>query len=147
MRGVVGGPARGRDIEYAHVVERVLFGIEVGVLPVRGQERIANALNNTGILYFVWGEHDQALDYYFRSLKIRRELEDRDGLARGYNNVAGIYQTAGDFAQAMSYFRQSLAIYEELTRAAARAAVVKGRWLRRQRAGISWPNSNWPHGL
>jgi tetratricopeptide (TPR) repeat protein len=46
---------------------------------VGNDERIANALNNIGLIHHMWGEYDQTLGYYSRALEYQNEaLETGD---------------------------------------------------------------------
>ena len=48
--GVVGGPARGGDLEHAHVVEGALLGVEVRILPDRDELGCADRVGPGGVL-------------------------------------------------------------------------------------------------
>jgi len=75
---------------------------------------MATSLNNIGNVYSDQGENTKALDYYNKSIKIREELKDEQGLAMCYNNISNIYNLLGDFEKALDYSFKSLAIREKV---------------------------------
>jgi signal transduction histidine kinase len=75
---------------------------------------IADVLNNIGVLYYVWGEYDQALEYYSRVLDYRRRLGDRKGMAIVYNNLGNIHYATERYEEALEYLHEAHKIYEEV---------------------------------
>lgn len=71
-------------------------------------------LNGIGFAYTRLGEYAQALNYYERSLAIRRETGDRRGEGIVLNSIGFIYFRLGEYVQALDYYKQSLAIREEI---------------------------------
>ena len=59
-------------------------------------------------------EHDIALKYKDRTLKIRRKFDDKKNLAKTINLIGVVYQNKGDFTQALSYFEESLKLRKEV---------------------------------
>ena len=77
-------------------------------------ECIADALNNIGILHYVWGDHGEALEYYSRVLEIRRKLGDKKRLAIAHNNLGTVYYAAGRYEVSLDYYAEALPLYEEI---------------------------------
>jgi len=75
--------------------------------------KLAHSYNNIGIIYANQSDYPLALNYYFKSLKIRKELGDKQGMADSYNNIGIIYKNQSSYPQAMDYYFKSLKIYEE----------------------------------
>ena len=74
---------------------------------------LATSLNNIGYVYNNHGNFSKALDYYLRSLKIRKDIEDQEGISESINNIAYIYNSRGDVSKALEYYRKSLKICNE----------------------------------
>ncbi|MCP5053968.1 MAG: tetratricopeptide repeat protein, partial [bacterium] len=66
------------------------------------------------IIYNDQGNYPPALEYYFKSLKIKEELGDRKGIARRYSNIGDVYRKKGNYPLALEYFFKSLKTLEEL---------------------------------
>ena len=80
----------------------------------RYKKDMANSYNNIGAVYWSQSSYPQALEYYFKSLKIRKQLGDRKGMAYSYNNIGGIYKNQSNYSQALEYYFKSLKIFEQL---------------------------------
>ena len=84
---------------------------------------IGESLNNLGLVYRKYGDPfcksqvkdacmnagvQKALEYYLRSLKIKEEIKDVNGIGISYNNLGGVYSFLGDYEKALEYFNKSL---------------------------------------
>ncbi|MBC7862429.1 MAG: tetratricopeptide repeat protein, partial [Bacteroidia bacterium] len=56
---------------------------------------IAYTLNNIAIIYLNQGKPDEALAFWFKSMKLNKELGEKDRLAFNYTNIAGVYSERG----------------------------------------------------
>ncbi len=70
-----------------------------------------NALNNIAFVYINRGMLDLALEYNFKSLKLRDSINDTHGIAESQNNIAYLYSTQHDTAGALDYYSKSAANY------------------------------------
>lgn len=77
-------------------------------------KHFASSLNNIGVIYDSKGDFAKSLDYYTRSLKVREEIGDKQGVATSLNNIGFAYRNRGDIAKAMDYLVRSLKIQEEI---------------------------------
>lgn len=81
-------------------------------------ESVASSYNNLGLIYATMpGREQKAEDMYFRALKIRLNLYDRQPhlkLAESYNNLAMLYRRSGYPERARECYDQAMAIYDEL---------------------------------
>jgi len=75
---------------------------------------LAEALNNTGYIYYIQGDIPNALEFYHKSLKIQEEMGQKSGLATSLNNIGLIYDAQGDIPKALEFHHKSLKIEEEL---------------------------------
>jgi serine phosphatase RsbU (regulator of sigma subunit) len=74
----------------------------------------AVALNNFGFLYDEQGDIPKALEYYFASIKIHEQIENKSGIASSLNNIGFIYKNQGNIQKALEYYHKSLMIKEEI---------------------------------
>lgn len=75
---------------------------------------IGKALYNIATCYYYVGDYPKSLDYYQRSLPIRKELGDLKGEAAIYGNIGLIYSAQGHYLKDLEYQLKSLAINEVL---------------------------------
>ncbi|MCB9198071.1 MAG: tetratricopeptide repeat protein [Flavobacteriales bacterium] len=75
---------------------------------------LGTIFNNTGYIHKQQGDLPTALNYYDKSLKLREELGDKEGMANSYNNIGIIHRNQGDLLLALDYYDKSLEILEEL---------------------------------
>ncbi len=75
---------------------------------------LAGALNNIGFIYKQQGGIPQALEYYQKSLEIKKEINNNKGIANSLNNIGRIYEQQGDIPKALEYYHKSLKIREEI---------------------------------
>lgn len=66
-----------------------------------------------GIANYFKGNYPKALDYYTKSLQIREELQDKEGISASLNNIGIIYRNQGNLDRALEYYNRSLKIDEE----------------------------------
>ncbi len=78
------------------------------------REAKADTYHNLGILYYIRGEVDKAVEFYNKSLKDRKEIGDKNGLAMTYVNLGIIYKNKGDFKKAIELYNEGLAIRKEI---------------------------------
>ncbi len=109
---------------------------------IKDKHGIAASLNNIGFIYDNHGDpschsskevciraaQDKALEYYFRSLKIREEINDKSGIAQSFNNIGGVFSKWVEAEQSpdsslkraqlinktLEYYQKSLKIQEEI---------------------------------
>ena len=72
------------------------------------------ALNNIGIIYKDHGDFTKAIEYYFKSLKIKEGLGDKKGIAISLNTIGFIYANQEEFAKAIEYKanKQPIGLYD-----------------------------------
>lgn len=72
-----------------------------------------DAINNIGYLYNDRGDIQKALEYFHKSLEIREQAGDKQGVGIALNNIGSVYDTQGDLPQALEYYHKSLKLSEE----------------------------------
>ncbi len=78
----------------------------------RGLSRIY--LNSAEIYSKVFKRYKKAMEYYQKSLKLKKKLDDKEGIALLYNDIGSLYGNMGDITNANIYFQKSLQIYHRL---------------------------------
>lgn len=76
--------------------------------------RIANALQNIGLLYHELDDLDNASEYYNKALELNQELENDTNIAGLYQNMGIIYYQNKNFDKALDFYESSISIYEEI---------------------------------
>lgn len=76
----------------------------------------ANALLSIGNVYFDWSDYDTALDYYQKSLSLRKRVsgENHKETANCYANIGLVYEFKCEYKTALSYFQNSLTIRQKV---------------------------------
>lgn len=74
----------------------------------------AQAYNDLGIVYIDRGEFQQALDYFDKSMLIRKQLGDTAGMGSLYNKMGIVHQKQGNLKLALLNQIKALKIYEQL---------------------------------
>jgi serine phosphatase RsbU (regulator of sigma subunit) len=97
------------------IVEQALPKYSAKHLAVKSLKKsLANALNNIGYVQQTRGDIPNALEYYFKCLKIFEEIQDKKGIATTLNNIGFIYANQGDIDLALKYYKKSLKYREEI---------------------------------
>ncbi|MBE9176622.1 tetratricopeptide repeat protein, partial [Synechocystis salina LEGE 06155] len=69
--------------------------------------------NNIASIYDDLQQKKKALEYYERSLSIRKELNDLYGISTNLNNIGFVYSSLNQYEKALEYYKHSLAITME----------------------------------
>ncbi len=72
------------------------------------------ALNTQGVTFYLRGKSKDAINCYFRSIKIKKKIGDKKGIASSYTNLGNIYHVEGDNVKSIEYYTKSLKLSEEL---------------------------------
>ncbi len=67
-----------------------------------------------GSCYYFKADYLQSLDYHLKSLKIREEINDKEGIAVSLCNIGNIYSSEGNYSKAFEFYFKTLKIDEEL---------------------------------
>jgi len=93
--------------EYAQFA--LALAMEIG-----DQNGIAASYNNLGVSYRNYGAMDNALEYYFKSLRVYESINNKQGTALLKNNIANLYSLKEDYTQALRYIEESNKLLFEL---------------------------------
>ncbi|MBK8807610.1 MAG: tetratricopeptide repeat protein [Bacteroidales bacterium] len=75
---------------------------------------IANALNNTGIIFKEIGVYDSARYYHTKALKLYETLGNKFGAASSLNNIGNVYLKKDNYLQALEFYQQSLELKKQI---------------------------------
>lgn len=75
-------------------------------------EEHAMAIADIAIAYYVRGNYEMALRYYFKSADLLKNVKSRH-LAKTLNNIGLLYKARKDYDNAIRYFKESVSIKEE----------------------------------
>jgi CHAT domain-containing protein/tetratricopeptide (TPR) repeat protein len=91
---------------------RAIFEITVSIAErLNDKNRIANSLNDIGLVLKDQGDYEAALDYAHRAAAIFEQMRDPD-VALAYNNIGIVLRLQGNYQEASDYYRKALRIYE-----------------------------------
>lgn len=76
---------------------------------------LANALNNKGFDAQDKGSVDSTLTLFWKSLAIRYDIKDKEGIANSLNNIGHVYFKQADFKKASEYYLKGIKVQEEIT--------------------------------
>lgn len=91
--------------------------LEKNILPEqRGTILISKSktVGNLGHVYSALNNYENALDCYFKAIKINEELGNKDGIASGLGNLGNFFMHNKQYSKALSYYLKSMKIDEEL---------------------------------
>jgi len=77
---------------------------------------VATTYTQISMIYAELKEYDKALDYFFKSLKIKEDFLDKGSMdiAESYENIAFIYEALRKYNEALKYSLKALKIKEKL---------------------------------
>jgi hypothetical protein len=67
-----------------------------------------------GAVWEIKGELDTSLDYYQKSLEIRKKLNNDTEIAHSYNNIGIIYFSKGELDSALDYYQKALELRKKV---------------------------------
>lgn len=87
---------------------------------------ISDACHGIGSVYEKQRNFQKAIDYYFKSLKIREEMGDKTGIAVSRNSIGRLYLVQKEFQQALECFLKSKQICDETGDKSTLASALQG---------------------
>ncbi|MDP2385600.1 MAG: tetratricopeptide repeat protein [Bacteroidota bacterium] len=76
------------------------------------KRRMADACNNIGFAFQTEGEITSAINYYKKSLEVRKEIGDNYGIGESLNNIGYLLEQKGNIPDALENYHESLKHYE-----------------------------------
>ena len=73
-------------------------------------------LQQSGVIHYTLGDYPRVIEYYEKSLKIRKKIGDLPGIADVYNNLGEVHHTwkRGNRQQALYYLQEAIALFTEI---------------------------------
>ena len=82
---------------------------------INNKDKIAQNLNNLGVIHKNLDQYEKAIKYYQKALKIEEDEKDTASVARALNNIGNIYfHNRKNYEQAEQYYRKALELYSKL---------------------------------
>ncbi|MDF1672286.1 MAG: tetratricopeptide repeat protein [Vicingaceae bacterium] len=78
------------------------------------QRFLGISLNNIGIIYRSNREEEKCLKYYFKALKINKEIGDLEKISNSLNNIGDVYKEQGKSIESLNYLFKALKIKREI---------------------------------
>lgn len=75
---------------------------------------IANAQNILGLLHEIKNEYMVSIDYFYKSLSISIEIDDKYLIAKNYQALGDCYSLLGNYGKAIDFNLKTIAIYKNL---------------------------------
>ncbi len=75
---------------------------------------IAIAQNGLGLHYMLKNEYMVSIDYFYKSLSISIDIDDKYLIAKNYRTLGDCYSLLGNYEKAIDFNLKSIAIYENL---------------------------------
>ncbi len=74
---------------------------------LRDDKGMANALNNTGLVFYSLADYGRALEYFFQSLQYNEKIHNSYGLALNHGNIGNIYNALEEYAKAIASYEKA----------------------------------------
>jgi|GEM_PF-3321735 len=99
-----------------HYDKAVALAEQAQVIAAANQDKSgqAYALNVLGSVEWFKGNFLNSLDYFLKTLDIRKSIGNKLDIARSYNNIGSVYQEISEFDKAREYHELSRGLMEEL---------------------------------
>ncbi|MCX6233684.1 MAG: tetratricopeptide repeat protein [Bacteroidetes bacterium] len=97
--------------KYSEAIEKYLsFLQKENTVSEPDREKIAEALNNIGICYFMMNNYHEAITWYERALSEDRKIKVPANYATRYNNIGLAYKKLGTYDSAVAYYNKALVL-------------------------------------
>jgi serine phosphatase RsbU (regulator of sigma subunit)/Tfp pilus assembly protein PilF len=77
------------------------------------QSILKKVYNSLGNVYMYLSDYPKSLRYHLKSLEIKEELNDQEGIAKSYNNIGTVYHKLGELNKAKEFYIKSFEIVKE----------------------------------
>lgn len=74
----------------------------------------AHAQRLIGNSHLMMGEYDEAMRFYFKSLRLSQSVNDTPNLIAAYNNLGNVYNKIKDFGRAEQYYQKAAGIAKSI---------------------------------
>lgn len=74
------------------------------------KNQLSSAYNNLAEAYFKTNQIDKAIDFSFKALEVRKQINDRDGIKASTKNIADLFSIRKEHRKAIEYYENVLEI-------------------------------------
>ncbi|MDY6933813.1 MAG: tetratricopeptide repeat protein [Spirochaetota bacterium] len=99
---------------YAYSLYQNSYYYAMKVYHLLGKGTDASVLNRLGLLLHLYGNYEDALEFFNTTLLKYGEIGDKSGQGTTLNNISQIYNARGDYETALKYLEDSLKIRQEI---------------------------------
>ncbi len=75
---------------------------------VQDKKGLSDSYNRIANVYYFQGKHEKALEFYEKSLVIRKQTDDINGIASIYNNMAILYSNKAEYEKTLELYNEAL---------------------------------------
>jgi len=103
----------GANFEKNNNYERAISNFQNAILifeELQDLKKTASINNFIGYCYINLYAEDKAIEYYLKSLKVYKELNDETGIAMNYTDIGNLYYDHENFDFAKKYYQDALSI-------------------------------------
>ncbi|REG85282.1 tetratricopeptide repeat-containing sensor histidine kinase [Winogradskyella sediminis] len=79
------------------------------------RDELSLAYNNLAEAYHKTNQVDKAIDYNFKALEVRKQINDKEGVKTSTKNIAGLYSELKEHRKAIEYYEKTLDILNSKT--------------------------------
>ena len=101
-------------------LERIEESIKIfkSVLPIALRRKFTKEctwiVNSLGSSYVFEGKYDMALQFYFQTLELGKQLQDTSTIAIGLHNIGITYYKLKDYKKALNYLKRSFTLHKSM---------------------------------
>ena len=77
-------------------------------------EKLGQANNNLGNIYYQFGDYSRAVSFYRQSLEYFEQIDDTRGISSCYNNIGNVFEEQQKYDRALEYYSRSLDLNRSL---------------------------------
>ncbi|HAN17527.1 MAG: hypothetical protein A2X13_02925 [Bacteroidetes bacterium GWC2_33_15] len=81
---------------------------------IKDKKGLSDSYNRIGNVYFYKDKYEKAIEFYQKSIAIRKEINDKAGVAIIYKNIAEIYTRQADYKTANELYQKAIEISKEI---------------------------------
>lgn len=79
----------------------------------KGKWQMGSTLNNIAIIYQSQGKYEEALEFHNRSLKTKKEINNKKGVGSSLHNIGLVYKLKGEYEKSLEYYFLALTVRKE----------------------------------
>lgn len=103
----------GNSIKYANEAIALAYKLPYSLGKIK-KSSLAKSHNTIGIAYWHKGEYEKALEHHSKSLKLKEEISDKEGVSSSLQNIGLVYKKKGDYTNALEFYFKSLELQKKI---------------------------------